>query len=121
MKSAVEIFGVKNSAIKAYVETNITSQKDFEEDYQRFMLAKKLASRIHAGRSNNIRLLCNHLVCITNVFDVQGAKDILRHLCGEELSTIKTVLTYLNFLDVHEWNDASHCILTAKLLKEMDR
>lgn len=121
MKSAVEIFGVKNAAIKAYVETNISSQSDFEEDYQRFMLAKKLATRIYLGKSDNIRLLCNHIICITNVFNLDGTKDIFLHACNEEVSCIKTVLTYLNFLDKFEWSSTPHCLNTAKLLKEMDR
>ena len=121
MKSAVEIFGVKNAAIKAYIETNISSQQEFEEDYQRFMLAKKMATRIYLGKSDNIRLLSNHIVCITNVFDIGGTKDIFLYLCNEEISSIKTVMTYLNFLDTREWNSIPHCLHTAKLLKEMDR
>lgn len=121
MKSAIEVFGVRKSAFKAYTNQNVTSEEEFEEDYQKIFLAKKLAARINSEKTDSIRLLCNHIICITNVFDVSFVKEVFLHISDDEIQTIKTVLTYLNFLDRNEWPQTTHCLYAAKLLKEMDR
>jgi len=118
---AIEIFGMKNVALMGYTNATISTQEEFEEDFAKFMMAKKLATRIYLGKTDSIRLLCNHIICITNVFDVTTVKHIFKDLCTAEISSIKTVMTYLNFLDTKEWADVKHCLRTAELLKEMDR
>jgi len=94
---------------------------DFEEDYKKITLCKKHAKKIYQDKTSSIRLLCNHVICVANVFEIFAVKDMFRLICQEELPVIKTVLTYLNLLRSDEWTDVDYCIKTAKLLKEMDR
>lgn len=94
---------------------------DFEEDFKKISLCKKHAKKISQDKTSSIRLLCNHVICVTNVFELHAVKEMFRLICDDELTVVKTVLTYLSLLDSDEWADVSFCIKTAKLLKEMDR
>jgi hypothetical protein len=109
-------------AAKYYTNENCSSMEEFEEDLHQSVLSKKLARKIISKSSVNIRLLCNHVQCFTNNFELQAAKKILMFEAKEnEKKVIKTVLNYFGFIQVGEMNDTPFCLETAKMLKEMDR
>ena len=96
--------------------------EEFYEDLRQNDLAKKLAKKISKNKSANIRLLCNHIQCFTNNFDLYGAKKILMFEIEEnQKKIIKTVLNYFGFIEVYEMKDTPFCLETAKLLKDMDK
>lgn len=104
-----------------YCNDTCSSKAEFLEDLESFSNCRKLANRINNESSVNIRLLCNYIICITNVFHLEAVKEIFKFTCTDELSTIKTAMNYLNFMRKDEWPDVSHSLIAAKLLKEMDR
>ena len=114
--STLEYFAAKN-----YKNPFCHSKEEFIEDLNRYKLAKKLAKKINADKTKNIRLLVNHIICFTNNFEVQAAKRILFYFATEgEKTVFKTILTYLSLMDTNENKEISHCLVTAKLLKDMD-
>lgn len=108
-------------AARFYRNDLCSTTLEFEEDFKLFRMVKTLSNKIMYDRGVNIRLLCNHVICLGNTFEIHAVKDILSFICKEELPVIKTILLYLNFLESYEWPQIKFCIKTAKLLKEMDR
>lgn len=109
-------------AAKNYNNELCVSTEEFEEDLKRFFLCKKQAKKMLAGRSENIRLLCNHIICITNMFEVQAVKEMFKFICDDkEITVIKAILNYLNFLRKDEWLEVRDSLEVYVLLKEMDR
>lgn len=109
-------------ASRFYTNENCESVEEFEDDLKSYRLAQKLASRISNGKSDNIRLLCNHVMCFTNNFELQAAKKILMFEAREEeKKVLKTVLNYFGFLAVGEMPEIAFSLEAAKALKEMDK
>ena len=108
-------------AAKYYRSESCLSKQEFEEDLNRHKLAKKLTKKFAAQKSDNIRLLCNHVLCFTNSFHLHAAKEILMfNISEKEKAVMKTVLNYFGFLLVNEMPDIKFDLYTAKILKEMD-
>ena len=109
-------------AMKHYTNELCLSKDEFLEDLQRYKLARKLARKIAAGKSENIRLLCNHILCFTNNFQLPAAKNILLFgASDQEKSVMKTVLNYLGFIHEKEMMYIRIDINTAIALKNMDK
>lgn len=114
-KKNYEIF-----AFEAYLNKTCMGRKEFLEDLKRAQYAKKLVKKIIAEKEVNVRLLLNHVILFTNVFELQAAKQILMFNCDEdEKSVFKTLLNYLGFLKSDEYPEISHSLETAILLKEL--
>lgn len=108
-------------AAKYYRSESCLSREEFVEDLNRHKLAKKLTKKFAAEKSENIRLLCNHVLCFTNSFDLPAAKNILMFGISEkEKMVMKTVLNYFGFLLPNEMPNIKFDLYTAKVLKEMD-
>lgn len=115
-KSNYELYAAKH-----YVNNLCLSRKEFEEDLAYTHLAKKMTRKIIKGSSVNIRLLCNHILCFTNNFEMQAAKNLLMFEASEEeKQVLKTILNYFGFIAKGEMSDIRFHLRTAKLLKEMD-
>lgn len=109
-------------AAKNYLNEFCLSIEEFNEDLAVYKLAQKMAKKIPKGRKTNIRLLCNHVQLFTNNFEIQAAKHILFHnLSDEEKTVMKTILNYFGFLAPNEMPEVKFHLVTAKLLKEMDK
>ena len=109
-------------ASKFYANTNCADLEEYLDDLNRYKLVQKLAKKIGLKKSDNIRLLCNHIVCFTNNFEIQGAKKVLMFGAERvEQEVIKTVLNYFGFLEVGEMRDIAFNLNAAKALKEMDK
>lgn len=115
--SNIEIY-----AAKYYRSESCLSKEEFLEDFVRHKLAKKLIKKFANEKSDNIRLLCNHVLCFTNNFELDAAKKILMYGLNEkEQRVMKTVLNYFGFLLVNEMPNVKFDLYTATFLKEMDR
>lgn len=113
---------LKVFALKFYSNTNCADLEEYLSDLNRYKLSQKLARKIGLGKSENIRLLCNHVMCFTNNFDIEFAKRVLMFGANQiEKEVLKTVLNYLGFLNIEEMKDIRFSIITAKALKEMDK
>lgn len=108
-------------AAKYYRSESCLSKEEFLEDLNRHKLIKKLTKKFAAEKSDNIRLLCNHILCFTNSFELPAAKNILMYgILEKEKKVLKTVLNYFGFLVPNEMPNIKFDLYTAKNLKEMD-
>ena len=115
-ESNLEIYAAKH-----YKSVSCLSKDEFLEDFNRHKLAKKLTKKFAAEKSENIRLLCNHVLVFTNSFELTAAKNILMYgITEEEKRVMKTVLNYFGFLIPNEMPNIKFDLYTAKNLKEMD-
>ena len=109
-------------AAKHYTNETCLSRTEFMEDLARADLAQKMARKVIRGSSVNIRLLCNHVLCFTNNFEISAAKNMLMFdITNEEREVLKTILNYFGFLRPGELPHIKFHLETAKLLKEMDQ
>lgn len=109
-------------AAKYYLNEYCVDVEEFEQDFRRFLSVKKMVSRIKKQKTSNIRLLCNHILCLTNVFELKAVKNILLLTAGEKEKEIyKTLFNYFGFISHNEMPDIKFSLEAAKLLKEMDR
>lgn len=108
-------------AAKYYNNLSCLSTEEFLEDLAKHKIIKKLAKKISAGNSRNLRLLTNHIICFTNNFELKFAKQVLLMDCSTlQQKVIRAVLLYLGYLDTHEYTATLLDYETVKLLKEMD-
>lgn len=113
----IEIFAARN-----YRNEFCISKDEFEEDFKTFLLIKRSVRKILKGKSDNIRLLSNHLISCVNVFHLDAVKQILLfEATKEEREVFKTLFNYFGYLSPTEMAEERFCLRTAKLLKEMDR
>lgn len=109
-------------ASRAYTNEYCSSMEEFHADLEQHVLARKLSKKIVTGKSVNVRLLCNHIQCFTNNFEINAAKKIIMFEASDvEKSSLKTVLNYFGFIRTYEYEDVRYCLQTAKLLKDMDK
>ena len=108
-------------AAQNYTNPSCTTEEEFHEDLSLHNSVKKLAKRISKGNSKNLRLLTNHVICFTNSFEIEFAKEAL--LLGtdpREAGVIKSILVYLGFLARHEYQVEELDLEAVRLLKDMD-
>ena len=109
-------------AAKAYTNSRCLSTDEFLEDLAMHRMIKKLTKKISKGNSRNLRLLTNHIICFTNNFEINFAKQVLfLDTDDHEKKVIRAILLYLGFLTKQEYTTALLDFDTIKLLKEMDR
>jgi hypothetical protein len=107
-------------AFGVYTNKSCVSKREFSEDLKRAQYARKLVKKIIAKKEVNIRLLLNHVILFTNVFEIHPAKELLMFNCSEEeKSVLKTVLNYLGFMEQDEYPYIPHNMKTAEMLKEL--
>ena len=108
-------------AAKAYTNVSCLSTEEFIEDLSMHKIIKKLAKKISKGNSKNLRLLTNHIICFTNNFEINFAKEVLLFETDIKQSrVISAVLLYLGFLSKNEYTVTSLDFETLKQLKNMD-
>jgi len=109
------------AAARSYTNESCLSTEEFLEDLSLHLIIKRLARKISKGSSKNLRLLTNHIICFTNNFEIQFAKQVLIFDAGKkEERVINAVLLYLGFLAKHEYTVNNLDYETLTLLKEMD-
>jgi hypothetical protein len=107
-------------AFESYLNKSCFSKDEFYEDLRKAQYARKLAKKMLSEKEVNIRLLLNHIILFTNVFEMNAAKKMLTMGCNdEEVSVFKTVFTYLGFSKSNEMPDIMFNTRTALMLKEL--
>lgn len=107
-------------AAKHYTNVNCAGTKEFLEDLQRAHLAKNMIKKWQQGTKVNARLLLNHIIMFTNVFEIDAAKRMLMFSAGEgQGPAMKTLLLYLNFIAQGEMPGVKYDLKMAKVLKEL--
>lgn len=89
-------------AVEQYKISNNYNQVDMnnvKEEYQRFWLIIKLFSTYRNSGEVNIRLLLNHFIILTNIFQISAVHILLAiALDKEDFDIISYTLTLLNFI-----------------------
>jgi len=107
-------------AARAYTNESCLSTEEFLEDLGLYATINRLAKKIHKGSSKNLRLLTNHVICVTNNFEIHFVKELLLSNNNKETRVIRAVFLYLGFLAPHEYKTTELDFETLALLKEMD-
>lgn len=85
-------------AVKCYDTPNCV-MSEFEEDFNRIFLLKKIFTKYTNFGELNVRLILNHIVIIYNVFGVEGATRILFFVLKDDhYPLLKPFLILLNFM-----------------------
>ena len=94
-------------AIQHYTNEFCTGKEEFLEDYERFLLVKKIIRRYLKSDQVNIRLLLNHVIAVGNVFEVSSASEMFIFLMDkpEEKKVIRTILLYLGYIRNDEYKE----------------
>jgi hypothetical protein len=107
-------------AFESYLNKSCFSKDEFYDDLRKAQYARKLAKKMLTDKEVNIRLLLNHVILFTNVFEITAAKKMLTMGCTEEeISVFKTVFTYLGFTKTDEMPEVQYNTKTAVMLKEL--
>lgn len=81
--------------MKHYDNPSCKTLEEFNEDLQRVISIKKLLNKEEC----NVRLVLNHIVTMTNVFDRYASAVMLFHkIDSRNWSKLKTYLVYLNLM-----------------------
>lgn len=108
-------------AFAAYTNKSCFSRKEFLEDLKKAQYAKKLTKKLNDGKEINIRLLVNHVILFTNVFELSCAKELLMFNCSEEeKSMFKTILLFLGFMEKDEMPEIKWHLKVAQMLKDQN-
>lgn len=92
----------------AHNYTNVClSRSEFFDDLGRIKYIKKLLNKVcRRNQCANDRLILNHLISFYNVFDNTAANKMLFFKCEKKThETLKTYLSYLNYLPVDAYTD----------------
>ena len=89
-------------AVEQYKISNNYNQVDMnnvKEEYQRFWLIMKLFSTYRNSGDLNVRLLLNHFIILTNIFQISAVHILLAiAIDKEDFDIISYTLTLLNFI-----------------------
>ena len=89
-------------AVEQYKLTNKYAQIDINlirEEYQRFWFIIKLLSTYRNSGELNIRLLLNHFIILTNIFEISAVHILLAiAIDREDFDIISYTLTLLHFV-----------------------
>jgi len=106
-------------AMKAYDKPNCI-MSEFKEDMKRFNYLKRLFRRYRKFGEIKERLILNHLVVIYNVFGPEVATRLLFfRVIKDDYSTLKTYLTFLNFMPERVHGIEGHDIISSNIPIDM--
>lgn len=72
---------------------------EFEEDVKRFKYIKRLLNKYRQTGEIKERLVLNHIIILSNVFNVEPTVNMLFLKCDkEDFSILKTLLIFLNYM-----------------------
>jgi len=96
---------LKLYAANVYNNPGCVSQKEFEEDYARIKSLKTLLNKYLNNKNPNIRIIINHIICISNVFPGETMAVILFTDYDESIwNVLSTFLVFLNLMPIHALN-----------------
>lgn len=93
---------MKVYAASVYDNPGCVSFEEFEEDYLRIKSLKVLFSKYINNKKVNLRIVLNHIICISNVFPGATATILFAETNPEYWDLLATLLYYLNLLPVED-------------------
>jgi len=86
-------------AARVYVNPGCVSLAEFESDYKKVRHIKVLLNRYLNNKRVNVRLIINHLICMSNVFPGEAtAKILFTEFNQAAWNIITTFLVFLNMM-----------------------
>ena len=86
-------------AARVYVNPGCVSLAEFESDYKKVRHIKVLLNRYLNNKRVNVRLIINHLICMSNVFPGEAtAKILFTEFDQTAWNIITTFLVFLNMM-----------------------
>lgn len=97
-KDNVNFFAIKN-----YYNPHCYTEKEFNEDMNRFKYIKRLLKKYKQTGEIKTRLLLNHIIILNNVFGPEAASTLLLFKIESEYwSELKSILQFLNIINKTE-------------------
>jgi len=85
-------------AARVYDNPGCVSLDEFESDYNKVKFIKVLLNKYLNNKRVNVRLIINHLICMSNVFPGEATSKIL--LTEFDANTWNILATFLVFLNI---------------------
>ena len=91
---------------KRHYDNKGASQEEFDDDMNRFKYLKRLFRKYDTSKEFKSRLIINHIIILTNVFNIEAATTLLFFKIDKQhWSILKTVLIFLNYMPENEMVD----------------
>lgn len=106
---------LKLYAANVYNNPGCVSHREFEEDYARIKSLKTLLNKYLNNKNPNIKIIINHIICISNVFPGESMAVILFTDYDESIwNVLSTFLVFLNLMPVYPINIENRMIDPSK-------
>ena len=93
-KENIKLFAAGN-----YSNPGCSSFLEFEEDYLRIKYLKVLIYKLLQNKNVNLRIIINHIICLSNVFPGEATSKILfTELDEDAWNTLGTFLVFLKLM-----------------------
>jgi len=91
---------------KRHYNNKGAGQEEFDDDMNRFKYLKRLFRKYDTSKEFKSRLIINHIIILTNVFNIEAATTLLFFKIDKQhWSILKTVLIFLNYMPEDELID----------------
>lgn len=98
----ITLENVKLYAAGHYDNPSCSSFLEFEDDYIRIKYLKSLINKYLLNKKVNIRIILNHIICLSNVFPGEPlAKILFTEFDKSTWGVLSTLLLFLNLLPNH--------------------
>ena len=91
-------------AAKAYTNPHCQSLDEFCEDLRRFKYVRKLITRFNTRGELKERLILNHLITLSNVFEIDALVRILFLKMEDQMEQLRPFLEYLGIMQKYVLN-----------------
>jgi hypothetical protein len=104
---------------KRHYNNKGAGQEEFDDDMNRFKYLKRLFRKYDTSKEFKSRLIINHIIILTNVFNIEAATTLLFFKIDKQhWSILKTVLIFLNYMPENEMVDLD---IDQNVMKELKR
>lgn len=116
---------VKLYAAHVYDNPGCVSGDEFEEDYSRVKSLKILLNKYMNNKNPNVRIIINHIICLSNIFPGSSTATILFTDFDENLwNLLATFLIYLDrmpdsFIVMDKYLTRDHFSIDENLLESL--
>lgn len=102
-------------AANVYYNPGCVSHEEFLKDYGRVKSLKTLLNKYLNNKNPNIRIIINHIICISNVFPGESMAVILFTDYDESIwNLLATFLVFLNLLPVNNFHVKERIIIPSE-------
>lgn len=100
---------IKLYAIQAYDNPHCLNVREFNLDFNKFVVFKRLLTRLNNGENMEVRSLVNILICLFNVFKREHCLNMLKYFVfKDQYPQLKAFLKFIHLdnglLDQYEYD-----------------